>query len=594
MMNIQKACRSLSLLLILAAFAAAVPSVSAADYSSLNGKCGAALKTAVKNLAERNLVTVSYGEKTWDAFLTTDVITIQDKDAWRDMYSNNLVYVASGHGGMNIEHSVANSWWGGTKNDAYKDLYHLNPSDADANNRKNNNPLGVISGTPSWSNGLTKIGTPTAATGGGSSTVFEPADEYKGDFARAYFYIFTLYDDIAWQAAPAYMYDLTSYPTLKPWAVDMLLQWSADDPVDENERQRALAVETVQGNINPYVMLPGLEEYVWGDMKSVPYVYAEPVYAPNRPDAPVFSCAGVAYDIAGVNTFSGRWWEAFTLEVTALAPDCEIYYTLTSGDDYQLYDGSIEIGAAQEAGATLCVKAFARTRYKGRDYDSSVATLNLTARNPEEADYMHAVWKRVSKTADISEEGIYIITGSVTPRVMSCTVGKTSSSSFINAGGAVTPEDDEITLLPEDAALVQFLPAGGTRWYVSVSDITLKPVGCLATSAARQMTIADAGTECSLSFYPAGEAMIDFGDQLGILQYNKTSPRFLNYTSSQEKVTLYRLAGQGSTVMPTSVSEADMTAEWYDLQGRKISVRNASKGIYIRVCGEKAEKFLVR
>lgn len=591
-MNIQKAGRSLSLLLLSAAFAGTVSSLSAADYSSLNGKCGAALKTAVKNLSERDLVTVSYGDKTWDAFLTTDVVTIQGRDAWRDMYSNNLVYVASGHGGMNIEHSVANSWWGGEKNDAYKDLYHLNPSDADANNRKNNNPLGEISDTPSWSNGLTNIGAPTAATGGGSPTVFEPADEYKGDFARAYFYIFTLYDDIAWQTAPAYMYDLTSYPTLKPWAVDMLLQWSADDPVDENERQRALAVEAVQGNTNPYVMLPGLEEYVWGDKKSVPYAYTEPVYAPNRPDAPVFSCAGADYDLAGVNTYSGRWWEAFTLEMTA--PDCEIYYTLTSGDDYQLYDGSVEIGAAQQSGATLCVKAFARTRYQGRDYDSSVATLNLTARDPGEADYMRARWRRVRKTDDISEEGIYIITGSVTPRVMSCTAGKTSSSSFINAGGTVTPEDDQITILPEDAALVQLLPAGGTRWYLSVSDITLKPVGSLATSAARQMTIADAGTECSVSFYPAGEANIDFGDQLGTLQYNKTSPRFLNYTSNQEKVALYRLVEGGSTVTSPTVSDADATAEWYDLQGRKISIQNASKGIYIRVCGEKAEKFLVR
>ena len=60
------------------------------------------------------------------------------------MYSSNNVPVSSGHGGMNVEHSVANSWWGGTKNDAYKDIVHLNPSNADANSRKGNFPIGEI------------------------------------------------------------------------------------------------------------------------------------------------------------------------------------------------------------------------------------------------------------------------------------------------------------------------------------------------------------------------------------------------------------------------------------------------------------------
>lgn len=217
-------------------------SAAGTDYSSLEGKSGASLKQAIKAIAAQHQE-ISYGDATWDAFRTSDVRMIDGREAWFDMYSNRLVYVSSGHSGMNIEHAVANSWWGGTKGAAYKDLHHLNPSDADANNRKSNNPLGIIDGTPVWSNGMTRIGAPVPGIGGGAMSVFEPADEFKGDFARAYFYVFTIYDDLAWQEAPACMYDLTSYPTLRPWASEMLLGWARQDPVDSRESRRNKAVE---------------------------------------------------------------------------------------------------------------------------------------------------------------------------------------------------------------------------------------------------------------------------------------------------------------------------------------------------------------
>ncbi|HBC21704.1 MAG TPA: ribonuclease, partial [Porphyromonadaceae bacterium] len=57
----------------------------------------------------------------------------------------------------------------------------------------------------------------------------EPADEYKGDFARTYFYMFTIYDDINWSVTQTdrnFMFDGSSYPSLRPWAYTMLLEWS--------------------------------------------------------------------------------------------------------------------------------------------------------------------------------------------------------------------------------------------------------------------------------------------------------------------------------------------------------------------------------
>ncbi|MDE5552213.1 MAG: endonuclease, partial [Muribaculaceae bacterium] len=421
-------------IIITSVAAAAIMTAAATDYTALNGLCGADLKAAVKKLGEQGISVVSYGDKTWAAFETTDIRMIDGRQAWFDMYSNRLVFVSSGHEGMNIEHSVANSWWGGEKNNAYKDLYHLNPSDADANNRKSHHPLGVIEGTPTWTNGLTRIGAPTPATGGGSATVFEPADEYKGDFARAYFYIFTIYDDIAWEEKYNYMYDLSQFPTLKPWATEMLLQWAAADPVDQREIDRAHAVAGIQNNVNPYVEIPELAEYVWGAKNTTPFAYTEPTYAPNRPDAPTF---GNGYSLAGVNTWTGRWWETFALDINAAGG--EIYYALGDDDYFQPYEGPIAIPAAGTSGQTYTVRAYTQSRYDGKPYISSTASLILTAREPGGIDYMNAQWEKVTSDADINDQNVYIITyqNADASQVMSCSAKATASSGYIENAGPV-------------------------------------------------------------------------------------------------------------------------------------------------------------
>ena len=66
-------------------------------------------------------------------------------------------------------------------------------------------------------------------------------------------------------------YANSTYPTLKPWAVELLLKWHKQDPVSEKEVNRNNAVYAVQGNRNPYVDYPQLADYVWGD--SINYVF---------------------------------------------------------------------------------------------------------------------------------------------------------------------------------------------------------------------------------------------------------------------------------------------------------------------------------
>lgn len=250
-------------------------------YNSLNGKCGVSLMEAIKQLSAGHKV-ISYGDNTWNAFKTTDVRTVNGVDYWWDMYSSNLVRVSSGHGGLNIEHSVANSWWDGTKNDAYKDIVHLNPSDATANNRKSNYPLGEIANV-TWDNGVTFVGSPVSGQGGGSSYVYEPTDEYKGDFARVFMYMFTTYKDMTWGTRFTWMYDVSNPLMLKPWAQELLLRWSASDVVSQKELDRNDGIYKEQYNRNPFIDLPDLADHIWGSKKNEPYKVEG---LPDIPDVP--------------------------------------------------------------------------------------------------------------------------------------------------------------------------------------------------------------------------------------------------------------------------------------------------------------------
>ena len=169
---------------------------TAAYYQNADGKMGAELKTAMSGIIY-NRTEKSY-DYLWTAFLTTDVRS--DGKIW-DMYSNitNYTPVTSGSNysseGVcyNREHSFPQSWFGSTS-PMYTDLHHIYPTDGFVNGMRSNNPFGETNGEDYTSaNNFSKLGKCTYP--GYTGKVFEPADEYKGDFARTYFYVVTCYEE---------------------------------------------------------------------------------------------------------------------------------------------------------------------------------------------------------------------------------------------------------------------------------------------------------------------------------------------------------------------------------------------------------------
>lgn len=260
------------------------------DYypNSLEGKNGAELKTELHNLL-KNHTRLPYGSRdynqiacTWTVFKKSDVRP--NGKVW-DMYSNNSYNFSNGAGatkGMNIEHSVPKSWWGDAydetatpltrfKYDGSYDLHHLTPSDAAANTAKSNYPLGEVD-SPLFDNGVTKVGTGQA--NGRATNLFEPADEYKGDFARMYLYFVTCYQDYSWKSSALSMFAQNSYPTLNAYGQSLLLKWHRQDPISQKEIDRNNAVYSFQGNRNPFIDYPNMVEYIWGDSTNYEFSFS--------------------------------------------------------------------------------------------------------------------------------------------------------------------------------------------------------------------------------------------------------------------------------------------------------------------------------
>jgi endonuclease I len=265
-------------------------------YDNAEGKSGADLKTSLYNII-KNHTSLSYGDL-WIAFRTTDAKS--NGKVW-DMYSNtNYTFGSDQQGGggytgegqmYNREHSFPKSWFGGEVPPMYTDLFHLYPADAYMNGIRSNYPYGNVGNARYTSTNGSKLGNSTTSSFNESAYVFEPASEYKGDFARTYFYMATCYENriAGWRgnnAATRDILDGNSYPAFKSWYVDMLIEWHKADPVSEKEINRNNAVYQIQGNRNPYIDHPEWVECVWKEncVSQATVIISDVKYQPAMPD----------------------------------------------------------------------------------------------------------------------------------------------------------------------------------------------------------------------------------------------------------------------------------------------------------------------
>ena len=373
-----------------------------ADYytTALDGKKGRELELALKEIIYPH-TKIEY-KNLWKAYETTDpgpkdsipsdykggkTDLVYDMYAWMKQFPK--FYSDNDHsqtGGFNREHSVPNSWWGGEAGNAivYTDLHHLVPGDGAANNAKQNYPLGEYKSgmTLSWPT-ETKTNTSdvtymtadnhdhskmpckcnashvwdvTASDFGGAGKVFEPADEYKGDFARMYFYVVCAYEGINWEVN--YMFKTENGKTnIKEWALNLLLKWHRADKVSDKEKARNNAVESLQGNRNPFIDFPDLVEYIWGDKKNQQFSLndATSSYSSKYSDRPSAKWTLNSQDVSSVEAEYGKDFTSPTLVVTSSSE----YTTTYKSSDAEVAtidnDGKVTVKAAGTTTITATV-----------------------------------------------------------------------------------------------------------------------------------------------------------------------------------------------------------------------------------------------
>lgn len=273
-----KKLNSLLLLFLITLSVVAKPFDKAAYYNSANGKCGEDLRLALSKIIN-NGTTLSYDDL-WEAYSSTDLRS--DGKIW-DMYSNITNYnpIKDRAGSYkkeddcyNREHSIPQSVFN-KQSPMRTDLYHVYPTDGYVNNKRSSYCFGNVDKSVAYkytsANNFSKLGTPTTElkkAGCNESLVFEPDDEYKGDFARTYFYFVTRYVN---RMSSFKSYGMFTKDNLSEWATLLLRQWSTADVVSSKETNRIEAVYEQQHNRNPFIDYPGLEEYIWGSYQNIPF-----------------------------------------------------------------------------------------------------------------------------------------------------------------------------------------------------------------------------------------------------------------------------------------------------------------------------------
>ncbi|MCW3786303.1 endonuclease [Plebeiibacterium sediminum] len=239
-------------------------------YSSIDGLKGAALKTAITTLISTNVHAQTYGD-VWTILKEADENPENNNEVW-------LIYTeqgrskslqqgsGSGVGRWNREHIYAQSRGGfkdGTStrsdgkdvymessssdlNHAHGDAFHLRASDSSENSSRSNEDYGEDTGEYNGPDGN--------------------AGSWKGDVARSLFYMALRYDDLSLATG-----NPSNSTVGELGDLNYLLTWDKEDKPDDFEMHRNNVIYTWQNNRNPFIDLPDLVDYVYGDKQDQPY-----------------------------------------------------------------------------------------------------------------------------------------------------------------------------------------------------------------------------------------------------------------------------------------------------------------------------------
>ncbi len=564
----------LSLLILQLAVSFALAQIPSGYYNAASGKSGAALKTALCGII------YSHTNVGYDGLFTVyaDSDIRPDGKIW-DTYSNITSYALGDHTSYkkegdcyNREHSVPQSWF--SKASPMKsDAFHVVPTDGYVNNRRGNYPYGEVeSADYSSANGFSKFGSCKSSLGY-TGKVFEPNDEYKGDFARIYFYMATCYENqiSSWGG----VFGNGKYPGIAQWQLDMLLRWAENDPVSQKEIDRNNAVYKHQKNRNPFVDFPGLEQLVWGSKTSVafnPADYTTDEPSATAPEVPQFSISSSTVEAGTVVT------------ITSPTEGSTLHYAI-NGAAEQTSTTAVDVTIS----ATTTITARAE---KDGEYSASITEVfTVQSAEPQEGTN---VFTLVTNTSELKAGAAYIIVC----QDKETALGAYNETSSVRYSAPVSISAATVTTATGGTDEPALLTLGGSEGAWTLFDGS-SFLGLSASSnklhALEEATTNNARWTITISSSTAKITPLAFTDRQ--IMYNANSPRFACYTGSQQSVSLYAqnvstgialLSNEASTArvdvvsldgriirhnVPRAQAHVGLPRGFYVIGGRKVLVR---------------------
>jgi endonuclease I len=264
-----------------------VNSIPPGYYNTATGT-GYTLKTQLSNIID-NHNDRGYGGL-YTTYTTSDIDSFYENNGTMlDMYTENptgseceFVY----GGGLqddgtlgnneceryNREHTIPQSYFGDGVQPMYSDAHFVIPSDKRVNAQRGDFPFGKVN-VANWTsiNGSKRGSNLNSGYSAGfSGTVFEPIDEFKGDFARLLFYFATRYQTdlvgfyTSSNSLSKVMFDGTADHAFSQTFLNILLTWNTQDPVSDKEIIRNDAIYARQNNRNPYIDHNEYVTAIWG------------------------------------------------------------------------------------------------------------------------------------------------------------------------------------------------------------------------------------------------------------------------------------------------------------------------------------------
>ena len=216
---------------------------------------GASLKEAVK--ANSSPAIHISTDNTFDLNFSIE----ETDDSIISLFSNTRYHLSMSAVYMTQRRIVPEEWFrnGGTqtRQHALGDMINIYPCEPAISELLQDNMPGEPI-TTTWTNGTISIGADEKGQG-----VWSFPESAKGEFARVFFYMATIYPMDLWGSRGILFMSDGSFPSFSEEAIELLLGYHTQYPPTEHEKHRNNLIEKIQGNRNPFVDYPELANLIW-------------------------------------------------------------------------------------------------------------------------------------------------------------------------------------------------------------------------------------------------------------------------------------------------------------------------------------------